>query len=307
MRRRFIGWAARTVGAVPVGRALDMSKAASGKIYLPDPIDDPTRLRGIGTRFDTFQVGGLIVLPSVAGVVANAEIAEIIGPEELRLKRPFQGDAAVKLLTGRDMGDDGQLKSFDSATETEYAGTTFKAAPKVDQTEVYDAVFEKLMTGGCVGIFPEGGSHDRSDLLPLKRECRDSFIKFHPYVSTLSCPTTTHVSPRYDTLVVAARSCNTNSSAGVAIMALGALAANPKCGVRIVPCGMNYFHPHKFRSRAVIEFGQPVEVPAALVELYKSGQRREAIGQLLETVYQSLVAVTVTSPDYDTLMVGALS
>lgn len=93
------------------------------------------------------------------------------------------------------------------------------------------------------------------------------------------------------------------SVAGVAIMALGALAANPDCGLKIVPCGMNYFHAHKFRSRAVIEFGTPVEVPDELVQLYKKGQRREAVARLLETVYQALVAVTVTSPDYDTLMV----
>lgn len=87
-------------------------------------------------------------------------------------------------------------------------------------------------------------------------------------------------------------------------MALGALANNPDCGVKIVPCGMNYFHAHKFRSRAVIEFGTPVEVPPELVELYKNGERREAVGALLDTIYQSLVAVTVTSPDYETLMVG---
>lgn len=86
-------------------------------------------------------------------------------------------------------------------------------------------------------------------------------------------------------------------------MALGSLAANPNSGLKIVPCGMNYFHAHKFRSRAVVEFGPPVDVPVELVKMYKSGERREATRQLLETVYQSLVAVTVTSPDYDTLMV----
>ena len=89
-------------------------------------------------------------------------------------------------------------------------------------------------------------------------------------------------------------------------MALGSLAANPESGLKIVPCGMNYFHAHKFRSRAVVEFGPPVEVPAELVKMYKSGERREATRQLLETIYQSLVAVTVTSPDYDTLMVRAV-
>lgn len=86
-------------------------------------------------------------------------------------------------------------------------------------------------------------------------------------------------------------------------MALGTLAANPDCGLKIIPCGMNYFHAHKFRSRAVVEFGNPFSVPKELVDLYKSGERRVATGKLLELIYQALVAVTVPSPDYDTLMV----
>lgn len=89
-------------------------------------------------------------------------------------------------------------------------------------------------------------------------------------------------------------------------MALGSLAANPESNVKIIPCGMNYFHAHKFRSRAVVEFGTPIEVPKELVDLYKSGERREATRQLLETVHQALVAVTVSSPDYDTLMVSII-
>lgn len=70
---------------------------------------------------------------------------------------------------------------------------------------------------------------------------------------------------------------------------------------------MNYFHAHKFRSRAVIEFGNPIEVPKELVEQFKQGERRESVGALLEIIYQSLVAVTVTSPDYETLLVRPLS
>lgn len=85
-------------------------------------------------------------------------------------------------------------------------------------------------------------------------------------------------------------------------MALGAMANDPKCGLKIVPCGMNYFHAHKFRSRAVVEFGTPLEVPPELVEAYRNGDRRESVGKMLEIIYNALVAVTVTSPDYDTLM-----
>lgn len=93
--------------------------------------------------------------------------------------------------------------------------------------------------------------------------------------------------------------------AGVAIMALGALSANPNCGLKIVPTGMNYFHAHKFRSRAVIEFGAPIDVPKELVEQYSRGEKREAVRALLEMIYNGLVSVTVPSPDYDTLMVRA--
>ncbi|KAI9744774.1 MAG: hypothetical protein M1818_001699 [Claussenomyces sp. TS43310] len=261
MRRAFIGWGSRKVGAVPVGRALDLVKPAKGKIYMPDPVNDPLLIRGIGTKFEQeAQPGGLLVLPSVNGTTANTEIGEVIGPEELRLKKPFKGDTAVKQLTSKDdIHDKATLTNKElKAPAPGFEGTSFKTAPKVDQSKVYDAVFDRLRTGGAVGIFPEGGSHDRTELLPLK--------------------------------------------AGVAIMALGALAADPECGLQIVPCGMNYFHAHKFRSRAVIEFGNPLSVPDELVELYKSGERRDAVSQLLDMIHQALVAVTVTSPDYDTLM-----
>ncbi|KAG0648914.1 putative acyltransferase [Hyphodiscus hymeniophilus] len=262
MDRFLIGWFSRKVGAVPVGRALDMVKPGSGTICLPNPVNEPLLIRGFGTKFKSkeVQIGGLLVLPSVNGTAANTEIAEVISNEELRLKKPFKGQAALQQLTGRDDVDEsGKLTDQDmKGIKGGFEGSKYKTAPKVDQTQVYDAVFDRLSAGGAVGIFPEGGSHDRTELLPLK--------------------------------------------AGVAIMALGALAANPDSGLKIVPCGMNYFHAHKFRSRAVIEFGNPVEVPKELVELYKSGERRGAVSQLLDTVYQALVAVTVTSPDYDTLM-----
>ena len=86
-------------------------------------------------------------------------------------------------------------------------------------------------------------------------------------------------------------------------MALGSLAENSDSGLKIVPCGMNYFHAHKFRSRAVVEFGTPIEVSKDLIDAYRAGERREATQKLLEQIFQGLTAVTVTSPDYDTLMV----
>jgi len=163
MKRKFIGTMARSVGAVSVGRALDSTTKAVGRVYLPDPSNDPTLIKGMGTDFTTkrFQPGGLIVLPPVKNVTASAEILEIIGREELRLKKPFSSDIAMKQLTDQDPNAPG-------AAVADYQGTEFKVAPKVDQTQVYDQVFDKLNRDGCIGIFPEGGSHDRTELLPLK-------------------------------------------------------------------------------------------------------------------------------------------
>lgn len=106
-----------------------------------------------------------------------------------------------------------------------------------------------------------GGSHDRTDLLPLK--------------------------------------------AGVSMMALGAMADNPDLRVKIVPVGLSYFHPHRFRSRAVVEFGSPLDVPAECIEMFKEGgpKKREAVSKFLDLVYDSLKTVTIRAPDYDTLMV----
>lgn len=174
MRRKFIGRLARAVGAVPVARALDSTKAATGKIFLPDPVNSPKLIRGTGTRFDKeAQIGGLLVLPSVNGTAANAEILEIHGPEEICLKNAFKGAVALRQLTGRDdITEEGKFENGDASENKvllgDFTGISFKTAPKVDQTMVYDAVFERLDTGGCVGIFPEGGSHDRTELLPLK-------------------------------------------------------------------------------------------------------------------------------------------
>lgn len=259
-RRKFVGFASSLVGAVPVGRALDLKKPAKGIIYVPEPDNDPTLVRGEGTDFKDaqFMVGGLLVLPSFQNTAANAEILEILGPNEIRLKKPFKGDVAEQQLAGLDPKDpEAHLRNGNGA-EKPKVGSKFSVAPHVDQHAVYDAVFDRVAEGGCIGIFPEGGSHDRTELLPLK--------------------------------------------AGLAIMALGSLAKNPDCNVSIVPVGMNYFNAHKFRSRCVIEFGQPITIDDKILEQYKAGDRREAVGQVLNEVQDALKSVTLQAPDYDTLM-----
>lgn len=92
-------------------------------------------------------------------------------------------------------------------------------------------------------------------------------------------------------------------------MALGAMANDPHVKVKIIPVGLSYFHPHRFRSRAVVEFGTALDVPPELVNMYKEGgvQKREAVSKLLDYTYDALKTVTIRAPDYETLMVCSCS
>ncbi|KAF9375249.1 hypothetical protein CPB97_011577 [Podila verticillata] len=240
MDRKWIGMMARSMNSIPVERPQDLAKAGKGTIRLVDRKGDPLRVTGLGTQFTKeLMVGDQISLPKDVGVSA---VVEIISDTELIIKKEFKDLKAIEMLTAPE-------------------GSKFKCMPHMDQSNVYKTVFERLNAGHCVGIFPEGGSHDRAEMLPLK--------------------------------------------AGVTIMALGALAANPDLDLKIVTCGLNYFHPHRFRSRAVVEFGEPLTVPPELVEMYKRGgaEKREACGKLLDTIYDALKNVTLNAPDYETLMV----
>jgi len=76
--------------------------------------------------------------------IPDQVVVEILSDTELILKEP------------------GILK-FDPNIEFDY-----KIIPKLDQSKVYESVWDALERQQTIGIFPEGGSHDRSDLLPLK-------------------------------------------------------------------------------------------------------------------------------------------
>lgn len=45
---------------------------------------------------------------------------------------------------------------------------TYDILGHVDQNDMFSKVHQALSEGRCMGIFPEGGSHDNTHLLPLK-------------------------------------------------------------------------------------------------------------------------------------------
>ena len=54
-------------------------------------------------------------------------------------------------------------------------------------------------------------------------------------------------------------------------MALGAMDMNSALSVKIIPCGLNYFHGHRFRSHVMVEYGPAIDVPWKLVLEYRKG------------------------------------
>lgn len=225
---------------VPVKRPQDLAESGHGRIHLLNPKTDPLKIQGMDTKFTSqLQPHDSIILPRNAGIL---KIKQVLSDTELLISSPITDKKALEHLT----------KS---------SGTAYKCLPHIDQDSVYERVYEELNNGRCITIFPEGGSHDRAEMLPFK--------------------------------------------AGVTIMALGAMAKYPGLDVKIVPCGLNYFHAHRFRSRAVIEFGNPITIPADLVEQFKQGgqQKREACSNLLDTIFYALKSVTVNVPNDQTLMV----
>lgn len=121
-------------------RPQDIVNKGTGKIIY-DPVNHPFKIKGQNTKFlSELGVRDFIIF----GRNHKAHVAKVISDTELDITHAIQ------------------LKnSTDSSFE-------FKIAPHVDQTAVYDEVYHYLNNNECVTIFPEGGSHDRSEMLPLK-------------------------------------------------------------------------------------------------------------------------------------------
>lgn len=246
-RDKFIGPLARLCSTIPVERAQDLVVTKPGRIWIENfgPDNDNLVVLGEGTDFERDAMAkGLIGLPEYLG---NAQVHHVVSPTKLVLSRPFK-------VSFSDKGAKNQ-KTIAYLRD----GTSYKAAPHVDNTQMFQSVYRHLQSGQVLGIFPEGGSHDRPGLLPLKP--------------------------------------------GVAIMALGAvaLASDPDFSVCVIPVGLNYFHPHKFRLRVVVEFGTPITVTKLDAQKYEK-DNRQAVGNLLDLISLRLQEVTVSCDDFDTLM-----
>eukprot|EP00056_Hartaetosiga_gracilis_P005288 m.83215 g.83215 ORF g.83215 m.83215 type:complete len:601 (-) comp12116_c0_seq1:136-1938(-) len=226
MKRAFVGTMSMITNSIPISRPQDYAFAGTGTVK-----GAGTRVLGTGTKFtEQFDEENNTIY--VRG--ASYRVENVVSDTELLLKQPL--------------------------SEAMGAPSHFKVFPRIDHSVAYEQVYKAFGKGECVGIFPEGGSHDRPELLPLK--------------------------------------------AGVALMALGYMSTHKSSRpVRIIPVGINYFHGHRFRSRALLDYGLPIEVTPEMVEAYCKGgaDKRGAVDSLMKLVQGALDNVTITAEDYETL------
>lgn len=222
-----IGQFGRLFNSVPVVRPQDVPLVpGEGKLVKTDG----KTILGEKTRFSKLSKGDVLSWSVPGCSKCRAQVSRISSDTEVEVTVPIPPE---HMLT---------------------APTDYKSSRRIDHSEMYAKVYDTLQKNHCIGIFPEGGSHDHTSLLPLK--------------------------------------------AGVALFSLG--AAERHISVKIVPVGLTYLYGHKFRSRAYIEFGEPVSPPEDLVRLFDT-DKRKATGLFLEQLNAALRSVTINVPDYKTL------
>ena len=146
------------MGAVPVKRAQDSAKRASGSLSID--------MKQITNENDSSSANTTEI--KVVGK-STKFISEIKVGDKIRFPKQAQGIKVSSIDSDVSMTvkvEEGVIDVISTQPFPEYV--SFDILPRIDQKEVYQNVLEKLASGGTIGIFPEGGSHDRTDLLPLK-------------------------------------------------------------------------------------------------------------------------------------------
>ena len=138
-------------------------------------------------------------------------------------------------------------------------------SPPPPPWQMFDRVHSALARGESLGIFPEGGSHDHTHLLPLK----------------VPPPLTAHTHTAdiiFVTLSIV--------QVGIAAIAFGAMEKYA-VNVPIVPVGLTYYRGHRFRGRVVVEFGAPLRIDKDMYQTYRNS-KRDGYKTLLARVEESM-------------------
>lgn len=147
--RRIVGDIAWAMGGLPVARSQDSAMEGKGTITFDPNVNEKDGCKTkqvLGKHTFFTQELNLKDKISISGTSYQFTVLSILDDENLEID--------VSNATS----------NFDYPT----GYVSFIYLKRVDQKKVYEKVLAKFASGGAIGIFPEGGSHDRTDLLPLK-------------------------------------------------------------------------------------------------------------------------------------------
>ncbi len=154
------------------------------------------------------------------------------------MRSVLRGLGAVPLA--RKVEADGKLGATGPARNAEEMARLNDAA--------FEAMFGVLLEGNAIGIFPEGISHDESQLAKLKT--------------------------------------------GAARLALGG-ARRRNGPIAVVPCGLTFIHPKRFRSRVLVQYGTPLMIPV--------DEAPDAVKRVTSEIGAALRRLTINAPDWETV------
>ena len=144
----FLKWFLKLAKIIPTVRPIDHRKKGKGKIV---DINDSV-ISGSGTTFTTeFKVGDFIRIYQIKYEFVVAEIID---------------DAHIKVKIPSELED--PKNDHDKNWKKRLYHREYDCMPKLDQSVVHKSAVDTLLKNEAIGIFPEGGSHDQTQLLPLK-------------------------------------------------------------------------------------------------------------------------------------------
>jgi glycerol-3-phosphate O-acyltransferase / dihydroxyacetone phosphate acyltransferase len=270
-KRRLIGDFAWALGVVPVKRAQDDAKPGTGTIRFGSMAgaSSTTTTKTTTTTESASSTDPAEESPSSTNVIwrvtgsGTSFLTDLAPGDKIRPPSTAHGLKVIKVESDTELLVDatGLPDNFPTAnllSPTTAAFVPYDVLKHTPLNKVFEKVLDRLAAGGALGIFPEGGSSDRTDLLPLK--------------------------------------------IGVSLIAYSALDKDG-LNIPIVPVGLNYYRAHRWRGRAVVEYGRPIQIdPATLADYQAGGTRRRTVcNALLEQVETAMRSVIVAAPDYDDL------
>ncbi|KAG5512339.1 hypothetical protein GH5_08187 [Leishmania sp. Ghana 2012 LV757] len=136
-----IGTLGRMFNSVPVVRPQDVPLVAGEGMLVKT---EGKVIAGAGTHFSRLSKGDVLIWEVPGNPKCRAQVSRITSDEEVEVTVPIPAEHEV------------------------HRPTSFKYSVRIDHSEMYAQVYDTLQKNHCIGIFPEGGSHDHTSLLPLK-------------------------------------------------------------------------------------------------------------------------------------------